>query len=269
MTAGEVAKVMCGAIHAASIKLHQAEACQDPSAREGFIRELAAACDRYWHCLISLVMLGRADVAEDAAFMNLETGVPEPTKAAKHQEAQAAALVPTLGLSEQQQELIACGTQLNYDSLAGIRREQLAVNTALAATEPRQEATGSNTDSSSTGGGSSSGASSSEDGSQLAERLEKQQQLTERLSLLLHKEYHLRIPFKVLVPRHPELHTDGTPCRCVLPIRHAANVPRSVGHAEMAGAVAVPPTNFGVRAAEEVWCVAVLSDAVRPGGCSL
>jgi hypothetical protein len=141
--------------------------------------------------------------------MNLETGVPEPTKAAKHQEAQAAALVPTLGLSEQQQELIACGTQLYYDLLAGIRREQLAVNTALAATEPRQEATGSNTDSSSMGGGSSSGASSSGDGLQLAERLEKQQQLTERLSLLLHKEVSRSCCVCLLLPCAAGLHQLG------------------------------------------------------------
>jgi hypothetical protein len=128
--------------------------------------------------------------------MNLETGVLEPTAASQHQEAQAAALVPTLGLSEQQQELIACGTQLYYDLLASIHKERLEINTSMTAVEPTQEATSSDTnssnaDNSNMDAGSASVASSSEHGLQLAERqelLEKQQQLTDRLSLLLQKE---------------------------------------------------------------------------------
>jgi hypothetical protein len=59
-----------------------------------------------------------------AHFINLETMVSEPAEAASHQAAQAAALVPMLGLSEQQQEFVSIGMQLYYDLLAAIHQEQ-------------------------------------------------------------------------------------------------------------------------------------------------
>ena len=125
--------------------------------------------------------------------MNLQTKVVEPAEAAHHQQAQATAVMPLLGLSPQQQEFIAVGTQLYYDLLAAIHQERLKINTEMTVADPDQVAVGrTSMDDSSVDAGSSTGVSSgSEQLEMLPDRqklLERQQELTNRLELLLNKE---------------------------------------------------------------------------------
>jgi hypothetical protein len=125
--------------------------------------------------------------------MNLQTKVLEPAEAAQHQQTQSIAVVPLLGLSPQQQEFIAVGTQLYYDLLAAIHQERLKINTEMTAADPDQVPVGrTSLDDSSVDTGSSTGVSSgSEQLEKLPDRqklLERQQELTNRLDLLLNKE---------------------------------------------------------------------------------
>lgn len=151
----------------------------------------------------SLVMIGRQDVVEKALAMNLETMQPDPTAAASHQAAQAACCLPMLGLSEQQQEFIAAGMGLYFDILQSIHQERQQLNSQMtAATAEESEAItaadkqqDSGCRSISSGADMASltcsGSSSGDHHVTLPDRqeqLQKQQQLTSRLNLLLHKE---------------------------------------------------------------------------------
>jgi 3-oxoacyl-ACP reductase-like protein len=117
-----------------------------------------------------------------AHCINLETMVSEPAEAASHQAAQAAALVPVLGLSEQQQELIEVGMRLFYDIVQGIHSEHQSLQLQVASAIQR-DGSDSGTDTSAASG--SSGLQDSLFGRRAL--LENQQQLTSQLSLLLHK----------------------------------------------------------------------------------
>jgi hypothetical protein len=144
----------------------------------------------------SLVMLGRQDIIEKSISINLETMVYQPAEAAAHQQAQAAILAPLLGLSEQQQEYIAVGMQLYFDLVAAIHQQRQQVNSEMTAANEQRPDTTTNSNSRMSDDGSrevgtpTSGSSSErlESLPDTQELLEKQQQLTERLNLLLHKE---------------------------------------------------------------------------------
>lgn len=167
---------------------------------------------RYMHYMASLVLLGKQDVIELAFSINLDTMTCEPAAAASHQAAQAATLVPLLDLSEQQQELIAAGTTLYYDLLQPIHLQRHRVHEELAAVEKeydvQRDGGGECTsadghddgDGDAKPGAVDPGSSSSGSNSGKLERLSsrqallhKQQELTSRLSLLLHKEYCVRL----------------------------------------------------------------------------
>jgi hypothetical protein len=117
-----------------------------------------------------------------AHCINLETMVSEPAEAASRQAAQAAALVPVLGLSEQQQEFIHVGMRLYYDIVHMIHSERLSLQLQLASVV---QLDGSETGSGRSAASVSNGAQDSLLGRRM--RLAQQQQLTSRLSLLLHK----------------------------------------------------------------------------------
>jgi hypothetical protein len=125
-----------------------------------------------------------------ATCINLETMVSEPAEAASHQAAQAAALVPVLGLSEQQQEFVSIGMELYYDLLAAVHQERQQINSDMTAAEGLEASSRLNNDGSMEFGSPTSGSSSEqlESFSDRRELLEKQQGLTSRLALLLHKE---------------------------------------------------------------------------------
>jgi hypothetical protein len=116
--------------------------------------------------------------------------VSEPAEAASHQAAQAAALVPMLGLSEQQQEFVSIGMKLYYDLLAAVHQERQQINSEMTAAEGPDVSSRLNSDDSMEVGSPTSGSSSErlESISDRGELLEKQQGLTGRLALLLHKE---------------------------------------------------------------------------------
>jgi hypothetical protein len=137
------------------------------------------------HMIVSCIMLGRQGVVEKAHAINLETMQPEPAAAATHQAAQAAMLVPLLGLSEQQQEFIAVGMRLHADLLSGIHSERQKLQMQLAANSSdggSSDSRGSSSDS------LSSGSSGQLDSLSLRHlKLQKQQAQTDRLNLLLHK----------------------------------------------------------------------------------
>lgn len=119
---------------------------------------------------------------------NLETMAYEPAEAAQHQQAQAAMLVPLLGLSDQQQEFIAVGMRLFYDLLDAVYQERQQISSQMTAVDTSRRT--SSEDANMDGGSPASGSSSEQLGTipDRQEQLEKQQQLTNRLSMLLHKE---------------------------------------------------------------------------------
>ena len=91
-----------------------------------------------------------------------------------------------LGLLEQQQEYIAVGMQLYFDLVAAIHQEgQQVYSQMTAATERPNMTTSSSSSRTSVDGSSSERLETLPDAQEL---LEKQQQLTERLNLLLNKE---------------------------------------------------------------------------------
>jgi hypothetical protein len=137
-------------------------------------------------CHYSLIMNGRQSVVEAALAINLETMKPEPAEAAAHQAAQAAVLVPMLQLTEQQQEIVSVGMGLYYDLLAVIHHERQDINSQMNTVDEAAEDSGE-------AGSPNSRASSTRDGPlqdlpDRRERLQKQEALTNRLDLLLHKE---------------------------------------------------------------------------------
>jgi hypothetical protein len=150
-------------------------------------------------------MIGRQDVVEKALAMNLETMQPEPAAAASHQAAQATCCLPMLDLSEQQQEFIAAGMGLYFDILHSIHQERQQLNSQMTAAAEEAEAMAaadkqqdSGCRSISSGADMASptcsGSSSGDHHVTLPDRqeqLQKQQQLTSRLNLLLHKEVSL------------------------------------------------------------------------------
>jgi len=126
-----------------------------------------------------------------ASSINLDTMVHQPTAAAQHQQAQAVAALPLLGLSEQQQEFISVGTQLYYDLLAAIHQERHKINTEMKAADPDQGgASRASTDDSRVGAGSHAclGSGSEQTLPDRQALLERQQELANRLGLLLRKE---------------------------------------------------------------------------------
>lgn len=121
--------------------------------------------------------------------INLETMQPEPAEAAAHQAEQAAVVVWSLQLTEQQQEIVSVGMGLYYDLLAMVHQERQDINSQRTAVLEAPCADGAPTDSSE--GSSASKASRTWDMQNLLDHrgwLEKQEELTNRLDLLLHKE---------------------------------------------------------------------------------
>jgi hypothetical protein len=103
-----------------------------------------------------------------------------------------------LNLSEQQQEVIAVGMQLHYDMLNAVHQERQDINSQMTVLQVERSSGSGNGPSSSNNrveppqeAGSPSSGNSSEQLESLPDRqelLEKQQELTSRLNLLLHKE---------------------------------------------------------------------------------
>jgi hypothetical protein len=141
-------------------------------------------------------MHGKVDVVEAAVTTNLETMQHEPEAATKHQAAQAAALVPALQLTQQQQqELIPVGLVLYNDLVAVIHRERHELNSQMTTAV---DAPSANSAAEAAAAADSTGSSSSftsrhsrdplQELPQRAARLQQQAALTDRLNLLLHKE---------------------------------------------------------------------------------
>lgn len=169
------------------------------------LRGVCPAPHRYWHVGSSMVLLGSQGVLEHAMCMNLESLQPDPAAAASHQATQAAVLMPTLGLTEQQQEVIAVGVQLYYDLEHAVHQERQELQVQMAAVEAAAEraataghittsTTSSETDSApDPSAGSPGGMAVLDDLSARSLQLQKQEALTCRLEMLLHKEYRLRM----------------------------------------------------------------------------
>jgi hypothetical protein len=156
----------------------------------------AATC-RCLNCVFDLILAGKVEVVEVAITTNMETMQNEPAAAAKHQEEQAARLVPLLRLTEQQQELIPIGVRLYYDLLAGIHQERQEINAQMTAVLEADRDVSSSSSSAAAASDSSSiwsgawSATSRAREQHLADRrarLQQHQELTNRLNLLLQKE---------------------------------------------------------------------------------
>ena len=186
MTAEDLARMVQKCTQSVSIKLHQLSTSTGPCEKAGMLEQIAAVWDSWGQTCSCLIMLGRQDIIERSMNMNLETMADEPAEAAAHQQAQATMLAPMLGLSEQQQEYIAIGMQLYFDLVAAIHQEgQQVYSQMTAATERPNMTTSSSSSRTSVNGSSSERLETLPDAQEL---LEKQQQLTERLNLLLNKE---------------------------------------------------------------------------------
>jgi hypothetical protein len=139
-----------------------------------------------------LIMHGKVDVVEAAMTTNLETMQYEPEAATKHLAAQAAAMVPALQLTEQQQELISVGWGLYSDLVAAIHRDRHEVNsqmtTAFEAPSAHSAAAAADSTCSSLAFTSLHSRDALQELPQRAARLQQQAALTDRLNLLLHKE---------------------------------------------------------------------------------
>lgn len=139
-------------------------------------------------------MHGKVDVVEAAVTTNLETMQYEPAAATKHQAAQAAAWVPALQLTEQQQELIPIGLGLYNDLVAVIHRERHELNSQMTAAvdAPSAHSAAAAAAADLTGSSLTFTSHHSRDPlqelPQRAARLQQQAALTDRLNLLLHKE---------------------------------------------------------------------------------
>jgi hypothetical protein len=151
-------------------------------------------------CNFDLIMSGNVVAVEEACMYNLETMQLEPAAAAAHQAAQAAMVVPLLQLTEQQQELIPIAVELFHDLLAVVLKERQEINSQLAAMVETAEvgitaagaaAAGGKDDGSPSG---SRGRSQSVSGNRdtvlpdHGTQLQQQEELTNRLNQLLHKE---------------------------------------------------------------------------------
>jgi hypothetical protein len=163
-------------------------------------------------CHYRLIMSGRQSVVEEALAINLETMQPQPAEAAAHQSAQAAVLVPLLRLTEQQQEIVSLGMGLYYDLLAVIHHERQDINSQMSAVDEAAADSGE-------AGSPSSRASSNRDShlQDLPDRrelLQKQEALTNRLDLLLHKE--VRAAYDIKPHRQQSIPSVGPPCEALL-----------------------------------------------------
>jgi hypothetical protein len=159
---------------------------------------------RYNQCLYDLIMCGKVCVVEEAMMHNLETMQFEPAAATTHQAAQAAALVPLLQLTKQQQELIPVAIELYYDLLAAIHQERQQINSqmtavvdAVAADSAAEAAASASASADAAAGSLGSRVSCSKasctrhaslDLPDRRVRLQQQEALTTRLNQLLHKE---------------------------------------------------------------------------------
>lgn len=140
-------------------------------------------------------MHGKVDVVEAAVTTNLETMQYEPEAATKHQAAQAAAWVPALQLTEQQQELIPIGLGLYNDLVAVIHRERHELNSQMttAVDAPSAHSAAAAAAAADLTGSSLTFTSHHsrdplQELPQRAAQLQQQAALTDRLNLLLHKE---------------------------------------------------------------------------------
>jgi hypothetical protein len=142
------------------------------------------------HCVFDLIVAGKVDVVEAAITTNMETMQNEPAAAAKHQQAQAATVVPLLQLTERQQELIPIGVKLYYDLLAVVHQERQEINSqmtaVLEAEKHNNAAAAAAADMCDTCPATSS--TQEQDLADRRARLQQQQVLTNRLTLLLDKE---------------------------------------------------------------------------------
>jgi hypothetical protein len=150
-------------------------------------------------CQVILMPCVTAYCCVQSHSINMETFESEPHQAGEMQAAQAVLIVPLLDLSEQQQEVISVGMHLYYDMLNSVHHERQALNSQMTVLQ-MEHSSGNGTGASSSSSnkveppreaGSPNSANSSDQIESLPDRqelLEKQQELTSRLNLLLHKE---------------------------------------------------------------------------------
>jgi hypothetical protein len=110
---------------------------------------------------------------------------PEPEAAAKHQAAQAAAMLPALGLQEQQEEVITVIYRLHCDIVSIIHAERQQLQQQMTQLEVGLGSSKAHT-------ASSAVACDPDQLGDRPEQLQRQQSLANRLQVLLHKEYWLR-----------------------------------------------------------------------------
>jgi hypothetical protein len=138
-----------------------------------------------------MVVLGRPDVSEAAHCYDLEAMMPgEVVTTAQLQAKCIAQAVPALQLSEQQQELIAVCTHLHFDLLAAVHHERKQVDVQMTSALG-QCGISSSANTAGSVDSPADPANSAEQVQPIQHRgglLDRQQQLTGRLMLLLHKE---------------------------------------------------------------------------------
>jgi hypothetical protein len=141
--------------------------------------------------LNDLIVAGKADVVEAAVTTTMDTMQADPAAAARHQAAQAAVAVPLLQLTPQQQELMPVGVKLFYDLLDVVYQERQEINSQMTAVVEAERYAKAAATATADACAAAGPAASSTDGNDLADRrvrLQQQEALTNRLTLLLHKE---------------------------------------------------------------------------------
>jgi hypothetical protein len=153
--------------------------------------------------MVSLVVLGRPDVIEVAHCYNIDTMVAGEVEATAQLQATCVAqAVPALQLSEQQQELIAVCTHLHLDLLAAVHQERKGINEQMKSALAQCRISSSyDTTGSASSRADPNGAEQAQRIQHRGDLLDRQQQLTSRLTLLLHKEVSCVATLLVGVPQ--------------------------------------------------------------------
>jgi hypothetical protein len=138
-----------------------------------------------------LIVAGKIDVVETAITTNMETMQEDSAAAARHQAAQAAVVVPLLQLTPQQQELKTIGVKLCYDLLGVVYQERQEISsqmTSVMEAERDAKAAATATADACAAAGLAANGAEKNDLADRCVRLQQQEALTNRLTLLLHKE---------------------------------------------------------------------------------
>lgn len=157
---------------------------------------------RHYHILWSLVVCGKRDVVDATKAFDLEAGclLSPDSPHIDNQASIAASVLPALELSEEQEDTIAYVMELCELLMTPIAAEisqiQQQLNACITSSSSASlgyggEDSGSSLDAASPGAAEVAAAAGGRERALAKARLEQQQKLLSRLSVLLRKQYHV------------------------------------------------------------------------------